>query len=151
MRFGDMMGEFAAFAGARGAVRLKQRVYLGLGGAGLATDNAEVAGPAPGSTQPLRMGYGGILIGYVVPTGSLVDVTADVLVGAGQVRLKETDEDDGLFVFEPSVGVELRLAPVARLGLGVGYRFVGDVELAGVEDADLRGVNGTVSIRVGWF
>lgn len=44
-RFGDMMGEFAAFAGARLAVRLKNRIYLGVGGEGLATDNARVAVP----------------------------------------------------------------------------------------------------------
>jgi hypothetical protein len=150
-RFGDMMGEFAAFAGARGAVRLKQRVYLGLGGAGLATDNAGIPGPIPGSIQPLRMGYGGILVGYVVPTRSLVDVTADVLVGAGGVSIKGTDSEDAIFVFEPTVGVDLRLARVARLGIGAGYRFVGDVDLAGIEDSDLRGFTGTVAIRVGWF
>jgi hypothetical protein len=151
MRFGDMMGTFAAFAGARGAIRLKQRVYLGIAGEGLATDNAEVQGPVPGATRALRMGYGGFLIGYVVRTRALVDLTADVLVGAGGVRLKDPDEDDALFVFEPSVGIGLWLAPIARLGLGAGYRFVGDVELPGVKDADLRGFNGTVSLRFGWF
>jgi hypothetical protein len=146
-----MMGEFAGFAGARAAVLLKQRVYLGLAGAGLATDNVEVVGPVPGSARPLRMGYGGILVGYVVPTPSLVDVTADLLVGAGGVHPKGVVDDDGVFVFEPSVGVQLKLAPVARLGIGAGYRFVGDAEVAGIEDSDLRGFTGTVSILFGWF
>lgn len=150
-RFGDMMGEFAGFAGARAAVLLKQRVYLGLAGAGLATDNAEVVGPVPGSTRPLRMGYGGILVGYVVPTSSLVDVTADLLVGAGGIHPKGMDDDDAIFVFEPSVGLQLKLASVARLGLGAGYRFVGDVDVANVEDSDLRGFTGTLAILVGWF
>jgi hypothetical protein len=144
-RFGDMMGEFAAFAGGRAAVLFKQRVYLGLGGAGLATDNALVGG------QPLRMGYGGILFGYVVPTRSFVQFTADVLVGAGEVHPEGVDQEDEIFVFEPTVGIELALSRVVRLGLGSGYRFVGDTELAGFEDADLRGFTGTVSIRAGWF
>jgi hypothetical protein len=144
MKFGDMMGEFAAFAGGRAAVLLKRRVYLGVGGAGLATDNALVGG------QPLRMGYGGILIGYVIPTRSLVQITTDVLVGAGGIH-PEGGQDDGIFVFEPSVGLELILARFARLGLGTSYRFVGDADLAGLEDSDLRGLTGTVAVRLGWF
>jgi hypothetical protein len=151
MRFGDLMDEFAAFAGGRAAVLLKRRVYLGLGGAGLATDNARIAGPIPGTTSALRMGYGGILIGYVIPTRSLVQITTDVLVGAGGISLEDQDQDDAIFIFEPSLGVELMLSRVARLGLGAGYRFVGDTDLAGIDDSDLRGLTGTVSVRVGWF
>jgi hypothetical protein len=150
-RFGDMMGEFAAFAGARAAVLLKRRVYIGLGGAGLATDNAVVPGPTPGTTHPIRMGYGGLLIGYVIPTNSFVEITTDVLVGAGGVKLRDVDTDDAIFVFEPSVGIELNLSRVARLGFGAGYRFVGDTDLPGVEDSDLRGFTGTAAIKVGWF
>jgi hypothetical protein len=152
LRFGDMMGEFAAFPGGRAAVLLKQRLYLGVGGAGLATDNAAIQGPVPGSTQPLRMGYGGMLVGYVIPTRSLVEVTADVLVGGGKVNPEHADVDDEIFVFEPSAALQLRLAPrVVRLALGASYRFVGDVDLAGIEDSDLRGFTGTVSVRLGWF
>jgi hypothetical protein len=149
-RFGDMMGEFAAFAGARAALRLKQNVYLGLGGLGLATDN-RVPGATPGTTHRLQMGYGGFLIGYAVPTKGLVDFTADALIGAGGVSLDGLDRSDEFFAFEPSLGVELRLARVVRLGLGGGYRFVGGVDLPGVRDADLRGFTGTASIKVGWF
>jgi hypothetical protein len=145
-RFGDMMGDFAAFAGARGAVLLKQRLYVGLGGAGLATDN-----PVPESGESLGMGYGGLLIGYVVPTSSLVNVTADVLVGAGGLSTHSTDGTDQIFVFEPTVGLELRLARFARIGLGASYRYVGSADLAGILDSDLRGVTGTVSLRAGWF
>jgi len=145
-RFGNMMGDFAVFAGARGAVLLKQRVYLGLGGAGLATDN-----PVPGSGESLGMGYGGLLIGYVVPTSSLMNVTADVLVGAGGLSTRSTDGIDRIFVFEPTVGLELRLARFARIGLGAGYRYIGSADLPGVQDSDLRGLTGTVSLRAGWF
>jgi hypothetical protein len=145
-RFGDMMGEFAAFPGARLALRLKDRIYIGMGGSGLATDNE-----AGGSAHTLEMGYGGFLVGYSVPTRELLNVTADVLVGAGQVTLNGSDQDDEFFLFEPSLGVELRVAPVLRLGLGAGYRYVGGAELPGVEDDDLRGLTGTASVRLGWF
>ena len=148
-RFGDMRGEFAAFPGARLALRLKDRIYLGVGGSGLATEN-EAAGPG-GSLQSLEMGYGGFLAGYSVPAQELLNVTADVLVGAGQVTLNGSDQDDRFFLFEPSLGVELKVAPVVRLGLGAGYRYVGGADLPGVVDADLRGLTGTASVRLGWF
>jgi hypothetical protein len=150
-RFGDMMGEFAAFAGARVALRMKRNVYLGLGGLGLATDNARVPGATPGTTHGLQIGYGGFLIGYAVPTNGLVDFTVDALIGAGGAGLDDLDRSDEFFAFEPSLGLELRLARVVRLGLGAGYRFVGGVDLPGVRDADLRGFTGTASIKVGWF
>jgi hypothetical protein len=150
-RFGSLMGEFGAFAGAQAAVRLKRRLYVGLGGLGLATDNARVPGAAPGSSLTLGMGYGGLLVGYVSPAASLVDVTAEVLVGGGGVSLSGLDRTDEVFVFEPSMGVELRLAPIVRLGLGAGYRFVGGADLPGVRDSDLRGFTGTAAVRIGWF
>jgi hypothetical protein len=150
-RFGELMGDFAGFAGARAALRLKQRVYLGVGGAGLATDNARIPGATPGTSHRLNMGYGGILVGYAVPTREFLDLTADVLIGGGGVSLDGLSRSDEFFAFEPSVGVELRIAPVLRFGLGASYRFVGDVELQGVNDSDLRGFTGTASIRLGWF
>jgi hypothetical protein len=97
------------------------------------------------------MGYGGMIVGYVVPTPSLLDLTADVLVGGGGVSLSGVDGTDAIFVFEPSVGAELRLSRVARVELGAGYRFVGDTELPGIDDSDLRGFTGRVALRIGWF
>ena len=55
MRFGDMAGEFAAFAGGDAAIVLKRKVYLGIRGAGLATDNAEI--PATGATPAQTLGW----------------------------------------------------------------------------------------------
>lgn len=146
LRFGDMRDEFAAFPGAEFAVLLRQRIYLGIAGAGLATDH-EIG------TGKLDMGYGGALVGYVITTRSLLEVTAQTVVGAGGLRLRPSaDEDwDAVFVFEPSAGVELKLAPVARLGLGLGYRFVGGSDSPAAPDEELRGVTGTLTLRLGWF
>jgi hypothetical protein len=56
-----------------------------------------------------------------------------------------------VFVLEPSLGLELSVAPALRLAAGVSYRHVTDVELAGVRAADLRAVSGQVVVRVGKF
>jgi hypothetical protein len=148
-RFGDMMDEFAVFMGGHAAVLLKHRVYLGVSGAGLVSDSrVSTASPA------IDMGYGGVLVGYVIAMPSLVQFTAEAMLGAGGVKLADitTDEEwDPLFVFEPAVGAEIKLARVVRIGLGAGYRFVGAVDTEGLRDGDLRGVIGTATIRLGWF
>jgi hypothetical protein len=157
VRFGDMSDEFAAFVGAHGALLLKHRVYLGMAGYGLATDEARAQIGGPDAGPPLEMGYGGLLVGYVVPTPGLVQLTVDALLAGGGVKYDGTvasgidDEWDGVFVFEPNAGLELKLARILRLGFGAGYRLVGGVDTPGLSDDDLRGVTGTARIRVGWF
>jgi len=147
-RFGDMRGDFATFVGAEVAIMLRQRVYIGLAGAGMATD-------PPGSN--VDMGYGGLLVGYVLPSSGLVQLTVDALMAGGGLKLADSpatpseEEWDSLLVFEPALGAEIRLARVARIGFGASYRFVGGADTPGVQDEDLRGFNGTATLRVGWF
>ena len=153
-RFGDLASEFAVFSGAEAAVLLKRRVYIGLRGGGLSTDNSRI--PATGSSAggTLAMGYGGFLVGYVFLTRSLADFSVDVLLGGGGVGTTASDSDrdwDAIFVFEPSATVDLKLAPVARIGVGAAYRFVGDATVVGMSDSNFRGVTGLVRVRVGKF
>jgi hypothetical protein len=144
-RFGDMGGAFGGFAGGHAALLLKQTVYLGLSGVALVSEE-------PG----VDMAYGGLLAGYVVPTSALVQVTVEALLAGGAVRpsnpVSASDEDwDDLLVFEPTMGIELKLAPVLRLGFGVSYRFAGGSNTPGIDDGDLRGFNGSIVVRAGWF
>lgn len=37
------------------------------------------------------------------------------------------------------------------IGIGGSYRLVGDVDVPGLRDADLRGFVGLVRLRLGWF
>src|SRR5215216_263911 len=138
LRFGDLGDEFAAFVGVEAALLLKQRVYVGIRGTGLATDNLRVPVGNSSAAEVVGMGYGGLVVGYVVSTPLLADVSLDALVGGGGVGARELNEEDwdAVFVFEPAATLDLRLAPFARIGIGVGYRFVGDVEVPGLRDAD---------------
>src|SRR5829696_7241841 len=153
-RFGDMAGGFAGFAGAEAALLLKHRMYLGVRGAGLATDNARLTVPGSAANQTLGMGYGGLLIGYLMPVRCMVDVSVDALLGAGGVGAAEAGEDknwDAIFVFEPTATLELKLARVARIGVGLSYRFIGDATVPGIPESDLRGFAGVARVRIGWF
>ena len=156
MRFGDIAGEYAGLAGAHAAVRLKENIYLGLRGIGLATDAERLAAAAGAPDAELEFGYGGLLVGYILPLPGALQLTAEALIGAGGVKLdddtsEDGDERDEVFVFEPSLGAEIRLASFARIGLGAGYRYVGGTDVAGLRDHDLRGVVGTATLRIGRF
>ena len=73
---------------------------------------------------------------------------------SGGVGARDSNQEgdwDPVFVFEPSVTVDLKLARVARIGIGAGYRFVGDVDQPGLRDADLQGFTGLVRMGLGWF
>src|SRR5215208_4095386 len=153
MRFGEMSDEFAMFVGAEMALLMNRGVYLGIRGAGLATDNAHV--PAAGSTVPdtLRIGYGGFIVGHLVPVSRTLAISVDALVGAGSVGTDGTpaEDRDAVFVFEPSATLDLKLARPVRVAVGASYRFVGDASVPGVSDAKLRGFSGTLRLRLGRF
>ncbi|HSL71347.1 MAG TPA: hypothetical protein VK864_13955 [Longimicrobiales bacterium] len=153
LRFGTVQDEFAAFVGGEAALLLKRRAYLGIRGAGLATDNTQITDGSTG-TEPLRMGYGGFLIGYIFPPPYLATLNIDALLGGGAaghgVESNETNWD-ALFVFEVSATAELALARFARIGIGSSYRWVGDSGIPQITDSDLRGWSGLVRIRFGRF
>lgn len=106
-----------------------------------------------GVRDTLRMGYGGFLVGYTSPMLPLLDISADALLGAGTVVTSRTPTRDhkAIFVFEPSVSLDLTLAAPARLGVGASYRFVGGASVPALADSDLRGFGGIVRARLGRF
>lgn len=101
------------------------------------------------------LGYVGVMLGYRMDPARLVHGTAGVLIGAGGLEIAGTEngrrEDDAVFVAEPSIGLELNATSFARLGLGLSYRFLGGVGLAGLGDQDLSGFAGQVGVRLGRF
>jgi hypothetical protein len=149
-RFGDMNNDFAMFTGGHAAILLKHRIYFGMGGAALTT------GSRIGSVRDnLDMAYGGFLLGYILPMPGLVQLTADALMGAGGVKIGEAvgnDElDDAFFAFEPTLGVELKIAPVVRIGFGAAYRYVGGLDTVGLRDNEVRDLTVSARLRAGWF
>jgi len=149
---GEVRSEAAYVAGAELGAILKQRFTVGLAGYGLANKEAMVPAPGAPAVEPLGFGYGGLRVGYLFgATNASLRPVADLLLGAGQIRARESERDDRVVVVESSVAMEANLAHFLRGALGVTYRFLSGSDLAGVSDQSLSGFAGRVTLRFGWF
>src|SRR5262245_25751420 len=91
LRLGQAADQFAAFTGAEAALLIKRRAYVGFRGTGLAMGNIEFPTGQSSVTEQLRMGYGGLMLGYTLPAAPLLDFALDVLMGSGGVRSRNED------------------------------------------------------------
>ena len=156
IRAGEVMNERSLFMGGEAAWVANQRLTLGVGVWALVSENARIVASSEGvdESAPLRMGYGGVLVGYRIAPAAIVHPTATMLIGAGGISTAlqaAGDNDDAFFVAEPALGVELNVASFLRLGVGASYRWVAGVELGELRDEDLSGLTGELSVRLGWF
>lgn len=149
---GSIRSEPGYLAGGEVAAIFKQQFTVGLAGYGLANNEARVPG-APGATDRLRFGYGGVRVGYIFMPSARVHAAADLLVGSGETRAKGSlpQREDRVLVAEPSLVAEANLSRFFRGALGLSYRIVSGSDLAGVSNSDLGGVTGRLTIRAGWF
>lgn len=158
-------GQPALLVGGRGGVVINFRelhsLGIGGGGTGLVTNvPADGVFNDDGEQMYLALGYGGVDLEYTHRTNRLVHVTAQTLIGAGGVSHRRKDYEDfdndvrnsdPFFVFEPGVNAELNVTTFFRIGVGITYRFVSGVDLAGVNDNELSGVTGTTTFKFGGF
>lgn len=167
-----MSEEFALTVGARGGWVVNRSIVLG-GSAHYLVNNVTVETQVPDTiaamdavidtTFDITVIYGGAEVEYVSGTHKLLHYTAGTLVGVGLVEYKdydcavcEEDEDTDLdadifFVVEPSVHLMLNVTPKLRIGLGASYRYAYDVELRGVENADLSDWSAVLTVKIGRF
>ncbi len=116
------------------------------------------------------MRYGGMLVGWTVPVGSVVRVGGRGLVGFGYAEMKYSYPyyySDGyahrppsmmvpqwawastnFFVFEPQATATFRVTKTVSFDVAGGYRVIAD---SGGLDHELRGGFGSVGVRFGVF
>jgi hypothetical protein len=145
VKLSSVNNEFCVFIGGRGGWIINHAFVVGGGGYGLATD-IFVSG------KKLVMGYGGLELGYVFLSDSLVHFTLHSLLGFGGVSL-ETDpmSADEFFVIEPEATVVLNVSRFFRIAAGASYRFVTGVTTSGLSDAALSGLTGQLVFKFGSF
>lgn len=112
----------------------------------------------------LAGGYGGILVEPIVGGLKPVHLSFPVLLGMGGVGLVKTyapgfwdhpyydsTEGDLFFVLEPAAEVEFNLASFFRAAATLSYRFTSDVELFGMDEKVLNGLNFALTFKFGKF
>jgi hypothetical protein len=113
-------------------------------------------GPANSAKQRLNTNYGGLLLDVVLVRNSRLDLSLAGLIGGGGACLQNPEKGTcydrtSFFLGQPSLGVHVRLLPVVRLVLEVGYRFVVAKEWSGPTGGRLGAPVGTVMLELGWF
>jgi hypothetical protein len=175
-KFSRINGEPAYFVGAKGGWIINHCFYLGGGFYGMVNDNITIeddpkyeADPNIYEREPnLNFGYGGMMLGVVIGSNSIVHANFSTLIGGGGVNKNydlidplqshsdDDDDDDvndgaAVFVLEPTLELEMNVTKWLRPAVGVGYRYVTGLDLEGVREKDLRDFTTTISLKFGSF
>jgi len=164
-------GELGVMLGGYGGWLINHRFMIGAGGYGLtnnvrASADAEQLYSIDGEALYLEFGYGGLMFEYIFSPHKLVHLNFHALVGAGGVSYREDwygyiegdhnrrryGRGNAVFVAEPTLSVELNVTTWFRIAAGGSYRFVSGIDdLKGIENSDLAGPSGTLSLKFGKF
>lgn len=158
VKFSAIQDDFALFIGGRGGWIINHTFTVGGGGYGLVNEiESEYWAHEGYDDVVIHMGYGGLILEYVHMPRKLIHLSVAALVGGGGFGFHERvwrydwDESDAFFVTEPEVNLMLNVTEHFRIGLGASYRYVTGVNLEGIEDSDLSGFCGNLTLKFGRF
>lgn len=143
VNFTRVNDQFSVMTGGRGSATFNNRYTIGGGGWGM-TKGVSVKSDVEGTYNFIKMGYGGIDFGYLIPLGKKFNLGAKVLLGGGAV-FKETvpesdDKDFGMFpVMEPTVYSQIALGKLFRFEMGASYRFITGTNLSCISAREISG------------
>jgi hypothetical protein len=153
-------GETAVFTGTYGGWYVNKKLLIGLGGSALVSNHESANTTKAGNEKDhTRLMYGGLVTEYTLYSGNLMRYTATSMLAYGHATDGYTyaaaDQwekvKDDLFVSETSFNAEMNVAKWFRVAGGVGYRNVMGSDLAGLDNKDMRGLTGNVTLKFGWF
>jgi len=159
----SISGDSAWLVGGRCGWIVNHSFVIGGGGYGLASDipaSKEAHKIYPGRNLEMELAYGGLEFEYIYRSNKLVHISLYSLIGAGNIGYGDesaSNEDDDLdkkdtvFVIEPAVNGTLNVTKWFRISAGISYRKISDFQLAGVDEADVSGVSGTLTFGFGKF
>lgn len=156
--YGQIKGNRGVGAGGGGGLVFNQTMIGAFGHGEVFTIHRENS-----VTSSLALGYGGLWLGYSIPTHKAVHAFASVKVGAGGIGVSDsdilweedpefTDYDGALLVLVPEAGLELNVFHWMRLAGTVGYRYVDGFHGAlGLNKTALNAPIFGLTMRFGWF
>ena len=149
LRGAKIIGGTEAMLGGEASLHFSRHFSIGAAGGALLGPVSVTESGADLGTD-LRMGYGGVLLGYEARTANTVSVAGRLLLGAGHASIRAIPVGnelgaDNFLVLEPEVVLRFRAVGPAHLGLAAGYRMTfGVQDLPTLTDHDLEGVSVTI-------
>ncbi|MBX3043330.1 MAG: outer membrane beta-barrel protein [Candidatus Kapabacteria bacterium] len=173
VKFTNFNNDFGVLVGGRAGIIVNSVFTVGVGGYGLVTSHPvddyyvspNIWDRTSDTNAYLRMGYGGLHLGFIVEPNKIVHITAGVLIGAGGAMYTsaymhnvgefddhlKTFERSAFFIAEPQIGAELNLLKFMRMEVSASYRFISGLQLPNTENKDLSGFSGNVMFKFGKF
>lgn len=98
----------------------------------------------------------GLLLEYTLLSKKLVHLTFPLYLGYGEVQMDSESEEINLgeanfFLIEPSALIEINLIKNVRFNVGVGYRFIEQMNYRSTNQSDFTGLTGYAGIKIGLF
>lgn len=146
-----LAGVWSGFSGASATLDVGAGLRLG-GGAWSVLRRVDEGPVLAGSGLELSVGYGGVVVEWTVPS---TPVAGRLLVGGGMASLRTlavgTRFDVETFaVLEPGLRAGFDLPGPLSMGAVFGYRWVGGADALFLADSsDLRGIQGSIHLRIG--
>ncbi len=104
------------------------------------------------SGNELDLAYGGLWLEYIFLSEQIIHFSIGMTSGVGLGSFTNITKDpSNFFILEPELHVIFNIAKNFRLELGVGYRYIAGVKMAGTSNEDLRGITGNVILKFGSF
>lgn len=160
----SLNGSAALLSGGEVAVVVGHKLNIGLAAYGLVTNVFSNYMDDESNRYFIDMGYGGLFLEPVFFSERLVHLSVPVTIGMGGAainssRIYDYDDSyeyglvssDAFLVLEPGINVELNVCKIVRLGAGLSYRYVSDVQLIDHSNEDFSGLSGSVNLKIGWF
>jgi len=144
--------QFSVMTGGRGSATFNNRYTIGGGGWGM-IKGVETESNTEGTYNFVKMGYGGIDLGYLFLNGEKFILGTKLLIAGGAV-FKETvpeSKSTGFKIFpviEPTMYYQVAFSKLFRFEMGAGYRYVWGTNLPYISDQNLGGFSLYVGLLV---
>jgi hypothetical protein len=159
IKYTGIKGESAVLVGGRGGWIINHTFVIGIGGYGLVN---QIKGNFLFNNKypVINLGYGGLELEFIIQSDRLIHYSVGALIGAGGVSYRESlweDWDklyagnDEFFVFEPAINLEVNIISFFRINAGISYRFISGLLYNDLDNKDLAGISGVLTLKFGSF
>lgn len=142
---GQVNDNLLVIRGGFGGIEFGKKLFIGWGG--YETDN-DVYLDALDNDQ-IKMNYSGFMLGYTPKAHKTLHPNFTILAGTGRAQV-DSNEEDNLFIIQPTVGLEINLFRFFHLSWDTGYRWVTNVNIPGVASNDFSNVYTEIKMKFGF-